>query len=83
MNNNIIIINGPNLNLLGKREESQYGKTTFNELKELCAKKCEELELKLEFFQSNLEGEIVNAIQKSINSKKGIIINAKTNEKRF
>mgnify|MGYP001258378951 CR=1 FL=1 len=76
MNNNIIIINGPNLNLLGKREESQYGKTTFNELKELCAKKCEELELKLEFFQSNLEGEIVNAIQKSINSKKGIIINA-------
>ena len=76
MNNNIIIINGPNLNLLGKREESQYGKTTFNELKELCAKKCEELELKLEFFQSNLEGEIVDIVQSARKKYDGIIINA-------
>jgi len=74
--NNIIIINGPNLNLLGQREQKQYGKTTFKDLKVLCEKKCEELELSLEFYQSNIEGEIVNAIQKSIDSSDGIIINA-------
>ena len=76
MKNNIIIINGPNLNLLGQREQKQYGKTTFNDLKVLCEKECEELELNLEFYQSNIEGEIVNAIQKSIDSSDGIIINA-------
>ena len=76
MKNNIIIINGPNLNLLGQREHKQYGKTTFKDLKVLCEKKCEELELNLEFYQSNIEGEIVNAIQKSIDSSDGIIINA-------
>ena len=76
MKNNIIIINGPNLNLLGQREQKQYGKTTFKDLKVLCEKKCEELELSLEFYQSNIEGEIVNAIQKSIDSSDGIIINA-------
>ena len=76
MKNNIIIINGPNLNLLGQREQKQYGKTTFKDLKVLCEKKCEELELNLEFYQSNIEGEIVNAIQKSIDSSDGIIINA-------
>ena len=76
MKNNIIIINGPNLNLLGQREQKQYGKTTFKDLKVLCEKKCEELELNLDFYQSNIEGEIVNAIQKSIDSSDGIIINA-------
>ena len=76
MKNNIIIINGPNLNLLGQREHKQYGKTTFKDLKVLCEKKCEELELNLDFYQSNIEGEIVNAIQKSIDSSDGIIINA-------
>ena len=76
MKNNIIIINGPNLNLLGQREQKQYGKTTFKDLKVLCEKKCKELELNLEFYQSNIEGEIVNAIQKSIDSSDGIIINA-------
>ena len=76
MKNNIIIINGPNLNLLGQREQKQYGNTTFEELKSLCNKRCDELELKLQFYQSNIEGEIVNAIQKSIDSSDGIIINA-------
>ena len=76
MKNNIIIINGPNLNLLGQREQKQYGKTTFKDLKVLCEKKCEELKLNLDFYQSNIEGEIVNAIQKSIDSSDGIIINA-------
>ena len=76
MNNKIIIINGPNLNLLGEREQSQYGSITFKELKEICAKKSNELGLKLEFAQSNVEGELVNIIQKSRKKFDGIIINA-------
>ena len=55
MSNKIIIINGPNLNLLGEREQSQYGKITFNELKENCINKSKELGLNIEFFQSNVE----------------------------
>ena len=61
----ILFINGPNLNLLGEREQSQYGSITFNELKELCFKKSKELDIKLEFVQSNIEGEIVTWIQKA------------------
>ena len=76
MNNKIIIINGPNLNLLGEREQSQYGSVTFEELKETCAKKSNELGLKVEFFQSNIEGELVNIIQESRKKFDGIIINA-------
>ena len=76
MNNKIIIINGPNLNLLGEREQSQYGSTTYDELKNLCIKKSDELEIKLEFVQSNIEGEIVTWIQKSKENYDGIIINA-------
>ena len=51
MNNKIIIINGPNLNLLGEREQSEYGSITFNELKEKCLKKSKELDLYIEFSQ--------------------------------
>ena len=58
MNNKIIIINGPNLNLLGEREQSQYGSITFEELKENCLKKSNEIGINLEFSQSNIEGEI-------------------------
>ena len=76
MTNKIIIINGPNLNLLGEREQSQYGKITFNELKENCINKSKELGLNVEFFQSNVEGELVNLIQDSIKKYDGIIINA-------
>ncbi len=76
MNNKIIIINGPNLNLLGEREQSQYGSITFKELKEICEKKSNELGLKVEFAQSNVEGELVNIIQKSRKKFDGIIINA-------
>ena len=76
MNNKIIIINGPNLNLLGEREQSQYGSVTFKELKEICAKKSIELGLKVEFAQSNVEGELVNIIQESRKKFDGIIINA-------
>ena len=76
MNNNIIIINGPNLNLLGDREQSQYGSITYNELKFNCISKSKELGLNIEFAQSNIEGEIVNFIQDSLKKFDGIIINA-------
>ena len=76
MSNNIIVINGPNLNLLGKREQSQYGSITFEQLKENCRAKAKELNVNLEFYQSNIEGEIVTRIQKSKNEHDGIIINA-------
>tara|TARA_B100001564_G_C20522209_1_gene615687 strand:+ start:51 stop:500 length:450 start_codon:yes stop_codon:yes gene_type:complete len=76
MNNKIIIINGPNLNLLGEREQSQYGTITFDELKENCIKKSKELDLQTEFTQSNIEGDIVNLIQDSRKKFDGMIINA-------
>ena len=76
MSNKIIIINGPNLNLLGEREQSQYGSVTFEELKEKCLKKTAELKIDAEFFQSNIEGEIVNKIQDARKNFDGIIINA-------
>ena len=76
MNNKIIIINGPNLNLLGEREQSQYGSMTFDKLKEMCKKKSEELKLEVVFAQSNVEGELVNIIQDSRNNSDGMIINA-------
>jgi len=76
MNNKIIIINGPNLNLLGEREQSQYGSTTFKELKENCLKKANEIGIELEFVQSNVEGELVNLIQDSRKKYDGMIINA-------
>ena len=74
--NNILIINGPNLNLLGEREQSQYGSITFNSLKDICLKKSEDLGIKLDFLQSNIEGEIVSIIQDARNKHDGIIINA-------
>ena len=76
MTNKIIIINGPNINLLGEREQSQYGLTTFKELKEKCLKKSKEIGLELNFTQSNLEGEIVNIIQEARKEYQGMIINA-------
>ena len=76
MNNKIIIINGPNLNLLGEREQSQYGSVTFNELKENCLKKTNEIGIDLDFIQSNIEGELVNMIQDSRKKYDGMIINA-------
>ena len=76
MSNDIIIINGPNLNLLGEREQSQYGSVTFEQLKNNCLKKAKELGVNLEFFQSNIEGEIVTVIQEAKKKIDGIIINA-------
>ena len=76
MNNKIIIINGPNLNLLGEREQSQYGLITLEKLKENCQKKSKELNLDVEFVQSNIEGDLVNIIQDSRKKFDGMIINA-------
>ena len=76
MNNKIIIINGPNLNLLGEREQSQYGSITFEKLKENCLNKSKDLGLIVEFAQSNVEGELVNIIQDSRKIFDGMIINA-------
>ena len=76
MNNKIIIINGPNLNLLGEREQSQYGSTTLKQLKENCSKKGQEIGLDIEFAQSNIEGELVNIIQDARKKFDGMIINA-------
>ena len=76
MSNKIIIINGPNLNLLGEREQSQYGNITFDQLKRNCLNKSKELGIIVDFFQSNIEGEIVNTIQNARNEFNGIIINA-------
>ena len=74
--NNITIINGPNINLLGEREQSQYGSITFDQLKKNCLDKSKELKVDLDFFQSNIEGEIITIIQKATNKYDGIIINA-------
>jgi len=72
----ILIINGPNLNLLGEREQSQYGKKDYNFLEEICLNKAKELKIDLDIKQSNVEGEIVNIIQDSRNTHDGMIINA-------
>ena len=76
MNNKIIIINGPNINLLGEREQSQYGSITFDKLKEECLVKSKELGLDTEFSQSNVEGELVSMIQNAREKFDGMIINA-------
>ena len=76
MSFNILFLNGPNLNLLGQREQSQYGSITYEQLKKKCEEKCKELDLKVEFIQSNVEGEMVSIIQSANEKFEGIIINA-------
>ena len=76
MNNKIIIINGPNLNLLGEREQSLYGDLTLSQVETNCRKIASELNMEIDFKQSNIEGELVELIQNSRNHYNGIIINA-------
>ena len=71
----ILIINGPNLNLLGKREPEIYGKTTLTQIEHSCKKLIKDLNFNLTFFQSNSESDIIDIIQKSENID-GLIINA-------
>ncbi len=71
----IIIINGPNLNLLGNREKDVYGEISIQEIENQSKKRCDELNLELSFFQSNNEGEIINHIQSAEKEYDGLIIN--------
>ena len=72
----LYILNGPNLNLLGKREPMKYGKTSLEDIKFLCNEKCIINKLDLHFFQSNFEGELIEEIHKANDNACGIIINA-------
>ena len=72
----ILIINGPNLNLLGQREPEIYGSDTVDDIEKKCMEKALELNFRISMAQSNVEGEIVNFIHSSINNHDGIIINA-------
>jgi len=72
----IIILNGPNLNLLGEREKSQYGSFTLKDIEKNCKQFAKQNNIDLSFFQSNIEGELVEKIQSSRNKENGLIINA-------
>ena len=74
--NKIIILNGPNLNLLGEREKNQYGTFTLKDIEKSCSDYSRQNNIKLSFFQSNIEGELVDQIQSSRNDQDGLIINA-------
>jgi 3-dehydroquinate dehydratase II len=76
MTKKILIINGPNLNLLGKREETKYGKMTLDEVKKKCETHAKSINIEIKFYQSNVEGEIVTRIQEAKDVFEGIIINA-------
>ncbi len=73
---NILLINGPNLNLLGTREPEIYGNKTLSDIEKDLTKVAKEKSINLECFQSNHEGEIVDKIHDSVNSIQGILINA-------
>lgn len=71
----ILIINGPNINMLGIREKNIYGVNDYNSLIEKIKKEASELGCQVDFFQSNIEGEIITSIQKTLGVYDGIIIN--------
>jgi len=72
----LIIINGPNLNLLGEREQTQYGSKDYKFLEKICLNRAKDLNINIEIKQSNIEGDIVNIIQDARKTHDGIIINA-------
>jgi len=71
----ILVIHGPNLNMLGKREPSIYGASTLREIDRLIREEAKKLDVKAEIFQSNSEGEIVGRIQDAMKKSDGILIN--------
>ena len=71
----VFVINGPNLNMLGIREPGVYGSSTYNDLVELIKKHCAEINVEVDFFQSNHEGDLVDYIQKAYYEADGIVIN--------
>ena len=76
MQNNIIIINGPNINLLGDRDKSLYGGETYENLQNRCKSEAKKIKINIDFYQSNIEGELVTKIQESRELYDGMIINA-------
>lgn len=72
----ILILNGPNLNVLGLREPEIYGRDTLADIEELCRSKARALGLSIDFRQSNHEGELVTWIQQARGQVRGLIINA-------
>ncbi len=72
----ILVLNGPNLNILGAREPDVYGHQTMAEIEAACAKRASALGLKVEFRQSNSEGELVDWVQGARNGYAGLIVNA-------
>ena len=74
--NKIIILNGPNLNLLGEREKNQYGSLTLEDIEKNCKVFANKNNIDLSLFQSNIEGELVEIIQNSRANQHGLIINA-------
>lgn len=75
-NKKILIINGPNLNLLHKRDHTIYGNISLEKIKNNCLQLAKELELEINFIQSNSEAEIIEAIHNGIDNSDGVIINA-------
>lgn len=71
----VLVIHGPNLNMLGTREPDHYGNQTLNDINKALQVKADEMGLSLSAFQSNHEGEIVEVIQKAVGQAKGLIIN--------
>ena len=76
MSQKILVINGPNLNLLGTREKDKYGSTSLTDIQKKCENYSKKIGLQVDFKQSNVEGEIVNFIQNTKDNHRGIIINA-------
>ena len=76
MMNKIIILNGPNLNLLGEREKEKYGNITLKDIENSCKEFAKKNNIDLSLFQSNVEGELVEEIQKARKEYHGLIINA-------
>ena len=76
MMNKIIILNGPNLNLLGEREKEKYGNITLKDIENNCKKFAAKNNIDLSLFQSNIEGEMVERIQEARKDQHGLIINA-------
>jgi len=74
--NKIIILNGPNLNLLGEREKEKYGTITLKDIENNCKDFANKNDISLSLYQSNIEGELVEEIQKSRKEQNGLIINA-------